>query len=71
MALNVAYYDNADFAVLREAWPDSRSEQDALLRCLPPPSWILHPRIGFAECIFDDVTSRTLETPWGQRWFHV
>ena len=71
MASDAANYENADFAVLCEAWPDSRDEQDALLRCLPPSCWTLRPRTGFAGCFYENVASRTLETSWGQRWFHV
>jgi hypothetical protein len=66
------FYRAVDHCVMRGvAWPDNGPEQDAFLLSISPSSWTLRLHRTYMDHALHQVASKTLDTPWGERWFDV
>lgn len=68
----IVYHNDVDCAMLCKDWPSSCEAQDVLLLSIPRDGWTFHLTDTFyMEDTCQHTAAKTLDTPWGQRWFHI
>ena len=76
MEMQESIYGMVDFAFLHGAWPQSNPEQTALLTGIHAQDWHRSTWYGIDNYLFGTrryrcIAKTTVDTRFGQRWFHV